>query len=301
MYGRRSNPSAGSPGGFQLTEPPPRDVAILLVVVFVTFSLRYLSTTTALIPNLLDLSAAVWTQGQIWRILTYPFIGSGLPDLWFLLELLILFWFARDTYRLAGRRGFWQLILVTGVGAGVVAVAVEALTQAAGSPATPLAFELMQGQRLLLAVFITSFAVAFRHATIRLFFVLPVRAGWFLWLTPLFAFLGFLSSRDLSGFVGICVAVALTYGQLVEGGFSRLLRRFRLRLQERKVQRDLRRIRRESGLRLVDEDDDDPRGGGGGQGGGRGGNGREGNGREGNGREGNGRGSNGVSKGPWVN
>ena len=42
-----------------------------------------------------------------------------------------------------------------------------------------------------------------------LFFVLPIEARWFLGLEVLFAFLGFLNSKDLAGFIGVVSGVAM--------------------------------------------------------------------------------------------
>jgi hypothetical protein len=81
----------------------------------------------------------------------------------------------------------------------------------------------MQGQRTLLAFAIAAFATLNRHATILLFFVLPIQARWFLWLEVLFAFIAFLATKDLAGFVGICVVVGGTYALLSAGGPGRML------------------------------------------------------------------------------
>ena len=60
MYGRQF-PSGG--GGFGLTGPVPRDIWLLLGVVFATFSLRFFEST-ALLPEFLRLSSAVWQRAQ---------------------------------------------------------------------------------------------------------------------------------------------------------------------------------------------------------------------------------------------
>jgi hypothetical protein len=40
-------------------------------------------------------------RGFVWQLVSYPFVGTGGPSIWFLLELLVLFWFGRDV--------FWRL------------------------------------------------------------------------------------------------------------------------------------------------------------------------------------------------
>jgi hypothetical protein len=231
--------------------PPPRDVIVLLAVVFVTFSLQFFVPG---VVNLLRLTSMVWRAGFVWQLVTYPFAGYGEPSLWFLLELLILFLFARDVYTQLGRRHFWRMIVWGAVAAGIVAL----LVQAAASRSEVLGFipfPLLQGQRTLMAIIVAAFATMNRRATIYLFFVLPIQARWFLGLEILFAFMGFLQTRDLAGFLGICTAVGVTYLYLTKSGMRRgLLRDSRLRLQRWWIQRKMDRMRKKSGLRVVQDE-----------------------------------------------
>ena len=59
-------------------------------------------------------SAAIWSGGQVWRLITYAFIhspsGSGL--LWFAIEMYMLFVFGREVERFIGRRAYIALYLV---------------------------------------------------------------------------------------------------------------------------------------------------------------------------------------------
>jgi hypothetical protein len=236
--------------------PPPRDIIAVLVVLFVTYSMRFFSTTEAL-PELLSLTAAV-LSGFVWQLATYVFVGTKTSALWFLLELLILYWFSKDVYRKLGRRRFWQLVMWTAIGAAVVAVIAEAVMLAAGVP--HVAFVTMQGQRMLLTIAIAAFATLYGEATIMLFFVLPIRARWFLWLEILFAFVfGLLPLKDLPGFLGVCVAVFLTYSTLTPGGPRRVLHNWRKRLEAKIIEQRLKRMRRKRQFDVID-------GGGGGNG-----------------------------------
>jgi hypothetical protein len=144
----------------------------------------------------------------------------------------------------------WTVVL-----AAVAAVLAELLFGLLlGWTANP--FLIMQGQRMLLAVMIAAFATMNRSATIYLFFVLPVQARWFLALEIAFAFIAFLGTRDLAGFVGIASAVGLTYSFLTPGGLRRVLREGGLRAQKAWIQLQLKqagRRRRKAG----DRDDDD--------------------------------------------
>ena len=108
MYGRQSYSTRSfGIGGFSR---PPQDLIVLLAVVFVTYSFQFFAST-AWITGLLHLSPAVWRAGFVWQVVTYAFAGFGPASVWFLLELLILYWFGSDVYWQLGRRGFWRLVL----------------------------------------------------------------------------------------------------------------------------------------------------------------------------------------------
>lgn len=247
-------PSRPSFAGSGLGGPVPKDVWVLLAVVLATFSLRFFGST-AWLPAVLSLTPAVWRLGFLWQLVTYPFIGFGQPNFWFLLELLILLMFARDVFWRLGRRRFWRLLVLAALAGGAVAVLVDLARLAAGSPFAG-ALPLLQGQRTLLAVLIAAFATLNGEATIYLFFVLPIRARWFLGLEVLFAFLAFLGTRDLAGFLGLCVAIGFTWWWLQ--GRGRRGRELWLRLQERWMRWRLARMRRRRGFTVVRGSKKDP-------------------------------------------
>jgi hypothetical protein len=245
-----------SGGGFGLSGPIPRDIIVLLSVVLGTFSLQFFASTAPL-HRLLMLSSSAWQVGWVWQLVTYPFAGVGTPSIWFLLEWAILFIFSRTVYYQLGRRGFWRWLVTLSVLCSLQAVVVDLVMHAVGSPALT-AFSLMQGQHMLLTLMIAAFATMNREATILLFFVLPVQAKWFLLLELLFAFMGFLGSKDLAGFIGLCMGVGLTFVYLTTG-FGPQMRRAWLRAQERWITWRLGSMRRKSGLRIVKGEDDDDR------------------------------------------
>lgn len=231
-----------------LSGPIPVDVIVLLVTVFATLSIDVLSRGGLAI---LRLGPAAAASGFLWQLVTYPFVGAGGPSLWFLLELFILFWFAKDVFWRLGRRRFWTTIgWAAGLGALVALATYFAGLALASVPLS--AFALMQGQRTLLAVVIAAFATLYADRTILLFFVLPLRAGWFVWIEILFAFIGFLQSRDLPGFLGLCAAVWITVAVLRWGGPGRALRRGWLQLRRRWLELRLARQREKRGFRVVD-------------------------------------------------
>jgi hypothetical protein len=248
----------GGPGGFGSFSgtPVPRDLIAVLAVLFITFSLQFFDSL-AIIPAVLRLTPAIF-KGFVWQIATYPFIGWGASGLWFLVELLILFWFGRDVFWRLGRQRFWLLVVRAAVGAALVAIVVQLVQTLAGAGATGFAaFQLMQGQRVLMAIVIAAFATLWGEATILLFFVLPIKARWFLWLEILFAFIGFLESKDFAGFCGISAAVFLTFSGLRSGGAKTLLHSWRKRAEVLILQRRLERLKKKRRFELIDGDKDD--------------------------------------------
>jgi len=229
-------------------------------VVFVTFSLQFFSLTARL-PAALRLSADVWERGFVWQLFTYPYIGTGRPGLWFVVGLVILVMFGRSVYQRLGRRGFWTLLLYVTTASALLAVLVRwAVGWLIGSSSTVAHFSLMQGQHMLLTVLIAAFAVLHREATIYLFFVLPIQARWFLLLEIVFAFLGFLATHDLAGFVGLCGGVGATVVLLQPGGAGKAWRRFQLRARAMWLRWRLTWLKRKRGMRIVrgeDRDDED--------------------------------------------
>ncbi len=251
--------------------PPPRDIAVLLAVLFLNYSLSFFSGLRSL-PALLQLTPDAWRSGFFWQLATYPFASDfdfitlrevgviASSPIWFLFSLLMIYWFGSDVYRYLGRRRFWTLVAWGAGAASVSAVAVDFVLAQTGW-SSPYAFRLMQGQRILLSIFIAGFAVAYGNATVYFMMILPVRARWFLPLTLLFAFTGFLTTKDFPGFLGICVAVAVVY-QTLTGRLFKLFREARLRVERRILEARLRRMRGRRGMRIVKPppDDDEPRG-----------------------------------------
>ena len=255
MYTRQTLRSSGGFGG--LAGPPVPDLVAVIAGLFATWTLSFF-TATAAIPALLRLWPAALTGPFVWQLLTYAFVGWGNPDLWFLLELLILYWFAADVFRRLGRARFWCLVLVACASAAFVAVgSFLVLTRVLEVDFAPSTFPLIQGQRVLLTIVTAAFALLYADATVLLFFVLPMPARFFLWFPVLAGFVAFLPTKDLSGFLGICCAVLVTWvmlrGRGRPGGgswWSGLSRRWR--------EHRLRRLRKRSGLRVVDRDKNGP-------------------------------------------
>ena len=242
-----------------LSGPVPRDLWILLGVIFGTFTLQFFKAT-AWLPALLRLTPLVWRSGFLWQLATFPFIGMGVPNFWFVLELLILFLFGRSVLSRLGSRGFWKLLLSATLVAGVVAALVGVLSDVMTGPGPPPSSSLilMQGQRMVLTILIAAFATMNQHATILLFFVLPIQARWFLFLEILFAILGFLGTNDLAGFICLCLELCCNYGALTVWRRQNWVRRARLRLQQQWLSLKLKWMRKRRGIHVVRDDDDRP-------------------------------------------
>ena len=251
-WGGGPTPRRISFGGF--SNPPARDLLLLVGVLFVTFSMQFLPGLS-LVPELMRLSSSVWQQGMVWQLLTYPAAGWGGPSIWFLLELLILYMFANDVRWALGKRRFWNLLWMSAGLAAVAACVVQLLAGGAGGNA----FVLMQGQRMVLAIVIAGFALIRRDATIMLFFVLPIKARWFIWIEIAFAWIALLGTGDVAGFVGICTAIGAVFVLLRPGRARSLMSGLRRRYErwsvKQKLNRDRRRFRVVPGGKKPEADD----------------------------------------------
>lgn len=242
-------------GGIGLTGPVPRDIWLLLGIVFGSFALQFLAAS-AWLPALLRLTPDVWQRAFLWQAVTYPFVGIGTPGFWFVLELLILLMFGRDVRQRLGRRGFWVLLVWAALASALVAVGVALLQAALGAAPSPSRFVLMQGQHFLITVLIAAFATLSANATILLFFVLPIQARWFLLLEIVFAFMGLLGTGDLAGFFGLCTAVGagvwLVGGGRAGGPWHDLV----LRARQAWLRARMAWLKRRRGLRVVRDEED---------------------------------------------
>jgi membrane associated rhomboid family serine protease len=98
------------PGGdepiFHLGEHPVRLIALLVglhAAALVVLSLLSASGHASLIPLLAYDSTAV-AHGEVWRLVTYAFVAS--PSVWFLFEMLMLYYFGREVENALGWRRF---------------------------------------------------------------------------------------------------------------------------------------------------------------------------------------------------
>jgi hypothetical protein len=87
------------------------------------------------------------------------------------------------------------------------------------------------------------------------FFVLPMKARWFIWFPILIGFVAYLGSKDLGGFLGICGGTGITVLVLSPSKVRRALRSRWLEWRRASVERKVDRLARRRGLRVVRRDD----------------------------------------------
>jgi|GEM_PF-1902694 len=195
---------------FGLGKPPPFFAALLI-----TLGLGCLADVVEPLRMLvaaLRLTPAVWEQGQMWRVVTYGFVGHGGISMWVVVQLVLVYWLGQQMLVWLGRERA-RVVLLGGIAvAGVVAVMVQAAAEALGGPSCDGSpFWLMQGQSVVIGVGLGVFASNNRHSTLSfrgLFFGLPIPVKWVPWLHLLLAFGGALGTGDLAGFVGLVTAMA---------------------------------------------------------------------------------------------
>lgn len=185
-------------------------------------------------------------QGELWRLLTYPWLVAGEP-LALIFGALMLGFFGAPLEASWGSRGFsWRLALLVGVPA-VATVLVLWPTNARDlsySGLAPLGVSLL-----------TAFASRHRQARIALFpLPIAIEADQFLWLEAALLMLYAIAG----GVVGLipeffAFGFALAWFRL---GLDLGLRRSWLKFRAGRIEAGLAKARRQRGLRIVRDDDD---------------------------------------------
>jgi membrane associated rhomboid family serine protease len=109
-------------------------------------------------------------RGYVWQLLTYQFLHNGLIHLVF--NCLALFMFGRPVEMALGRKSFLKLYLFSGFAGAIVQLLLALLSPAFGG--------WMVGASAGICGLVAAFALLFPDSTIYVFFVLPVRAKYFL-------------------------------------------------------------------------------------------------------------------------
>lgn len=109
-------------------------------------------------------------DGFVWQFLTFQFLHGGLPHL--VLNSVVLYSFGRPLEEFMGKRAFLKLYLLSGFAGGVIQILLG-LVWARFSGA-------VVGASAGICGLVAAFALLSPHSTIYLFFVIPIRAIYFL-------------------------------------------------------------------------------------------------------------------------
>jgi len=115
----------------------------------------------------------VW-HGQVWRLVTWPFIEPGPLSLIF--ALLFLYWFGRDLAEVWGSRRFLLVF-------GSVALTAAAGTCLVAQVDAPVLDHAYLGGWALGSAMIVAWGLWFPDRVVRIYFILPIRGFWIAWLT----------------------------------------------------------------------------------------------------------------------
>lgn len=124
-----------------------------------------------------------------WQLLTAQ-LFNHLSPMGAIFDWIILVFFLGPVERLMGRKKLLQSLGIVALGAGFVTTGLDVL----GAVNVDAPFV---GLNPVITALVVFFGLSLPNATIRLFFVLPIKAAWFAWGSGLVALLYFLAVRDL--------------------------------------------------------------------------------------------------------
>lgn len=164
------------PQGFRLLPTAVKHLLIINIIVFLTqMALERLGMFN--ITNMLALNAIPTGRFRVWQLFTYMFMHGGWDHLFFNMFALWMFGNTMENYW--GTRRFVFYYLVCGVGAGLVNLLVPGWGLTVGASGA------IYG--LLLA-----FGMTFPNEYIYLYFLMPIKAKWFV--------IGYAAIEVLEGF-----------------------------------------------------------------------------------------------------
>jgi membrane associated rhomboid family serine protease len=115
--------------------------------------------------------AAVW-RGQVWRLVTWPFVETSPMSLIF--ACLTLYWFAPQ---LAQQMGSWRFLRLVG---GVITMAGVGTCLIALIDGDVLGHTYL-GTWTLTTALVVLWGLSFPHQVVRIYFLLPIRGYWVAW------------------------------------------------------------------------------------------------------------------------
>ena len=152
-----------APQGFRMLPPVVKNLIIINFIVFLATMVlekyNYTGITTMCALN------AVWTgRFRIWQLLTYMFMHGSWSHIFFNMFALWMFGYVLENYW--GSRRFLFYYLVCGIGAGLCHLIVPGWTITVGASGAVYG--------ILLA-----FGMMFPNERIYLYFIMPIKAKWF--------------------------------------------------------------------------------------------------------------------------
>ncbi|AKU94412.1 Rhomboid family protein [Labilithrix luteola] len=153
----------------------PGTVGVILVAtVAASFLAAFTSRHVAPLFELAALRPELVLRGQIWRLVTWPFVEPS--PLHLIFECLFLWWFGRDLADEWGSRRFFQVWFGVTLFASVV-TSIVALVD----PAVRVQSYL--GGMGVAEALIVGWGLWFPDRVVRIYFVLPIKGLWLAWLT----------------------------------------------------------------------------------------------------------------------
>ena len=184
----------GQPSGFgiDITELTKRALIALIALYIVELLLVFWFKIDVSRWIFLNRLGPSWMP---WQLLTAQ-LFNHLSPLGAIFDWIILVFFLGPVERLMGRKKLLTSLGIVALGAGFVTTALDAL----GAVAVDTPFV---GLNPVITALVVFFGLTLPNATIRLFFVLPIKAAWFAWGSGLIALLYFLAARDLGSAMAV--------------------------------------------------------------------------------------------------
>jgi len=155
--------------GRRLAAPAWLIILIVNVVVFFAEYVRGMQSYDAFLKyGALSLEGV--THGMVWQFLTFQFLHAGLPHL--ALNSIVLYSFGRPMERLLGRRSFLKLYFLSGFAGGIAQLLLALVSPRFAGP--------MVGASAGICGLVAAFSLLNADSLILVFFILPVRALYFL-------------------------------------------------------------------------------------------------------------------------
>lgn len=198
-----------------LGEPPP-----FLKILLLSLALGCFADTVdsgRMVVEHFRLGPEVWQQGELWRVVTYGFIGQGGISAWSMVQLVLVYWLVQQMVTWLRAPRARNVLLGGVVFAGATAVLAQVVSNLLGGPVSHWGpFWMIQGQGVLIAIGLASFAANNRYSTVShtpFLFGLSIPTRWIVPLQLLMAVGGTMSSGDVGGFAGVVAATAWGWTQ----------------------------------------------------------------------------------------